>query len=188
MRNKRIVHRDLKLENIMVRINPDKSKDYVITDFGLACWIGEQELLYERCGTPGYIAPEILRANKSKVIVSHSSDIFSLGVIFHFMYLCPKLSFLLKAVFPFNGNPKELLILNKKAVFDLETRSHLKLMSTERRLLEKTLELNVTKRASSRELLDVYIKDYEKEAGYYMKSVGESRRRKDSCENPSSRR
>lgn len=40
MRQKRIVHRDLKLENIMVRINPDKSKDYVITDFGLACWIG----------------------------------------------------------------------------------------------------------------------------------------------------
>ena len=41
----------------MVRINPDKSKDYVITDFGLACWIGEKDLLYERCGTPGYIAP-----------------------------------------------------------------------------------------------------------------------------------
>ena len=86
MRQKRIVHRDLKLENIMVRLNQDKSKDYVITDFGLACWIGEKELLYERCGTPGYIAPEILKATRNKVIVAHSSDIFSLGVIFHFVY------------------------------------------------------------------------------------------------------
>lgn len=70
----------------MVRINKDKSKDYVIADFGLACWIGEKELLYEKCGTPGYIAPEILRAPKGKIIVSHTSDVFSFGVICHFMY------------------------------------------------------------------------------------------------------
>lgn len=30
----------------MVRINKDKTKDYVIADFGLSCWIGEKELLY----------------------------------------------------------------------------------------------------------------------------------------------
>lgn len=46
LRQKRIAHRDLKLENIMIRVNKDKSKDYVICDFGLACWIGEKELLY----------------------------------------------------------------------------------------------------------------------------------------------
>jgi serine/threonine protein kinase len=85
LRQKRIVHRDLKLENIMVRLNKDKSKDYVIADFGLACWIGEKELLYEKCGTPGYIAPEVLKAPKGKIIVSHTSDIFSFGVIAHFM-------------------------------------------------------------------------------------------------------
>jgi serine/threonine protein kinase len=39
---KRIIHRDLKLENIMIRINKNKTKDYVITDFGLANWIGEK--------------------------------------------------------------------------------------------------------------------------------------------------
>ena len=79
------MHRDLKLGNIMVRLNSDGGREYVITDFGLACWIGEKDLLYERCGTPGYIAPEILKAGKNKVIVSHASDIFSLGVIYHFM-------------------------------------------------------------------------------------------------------
>lgn len=30
----------------MIRINKDKSKDYVITDFGLATWIGEKELIF----------------------------------------------------------------------------------------------------------------------------------------------
>lgn len=47
--------------------------------------MGEKELLYEKCGTPGYIAPEILRAPRGKIILSHSSDVFSLGVIYHFM-------------------------------------------------------------------------------------------------------
>ena len=113
-----------------MRINPDKTKDYVLTDFGLACWIGEQNLLYERCGTPGYIAPEILRANKNKVIVSHSSDIFSLGVLFHFTYVCSYDRFLMRPVFPFNGNPKELLMLNKKASFSLQTKYHYRLLSS----------------------------------------------------------
>lgn len=57
MRQKRILHRDIKLENIMIRLNKDGTKDYVFTDFGLACWMGEKNLLFERCGTPGYIAP-----------------------------------------------------------------------------------------------------------------------------------
>jgi len=30
----------------MIRINSDGSKTYVLTDFGLACWMGEKELLY----------------------------------------------------------------------------------------------------------------------------------------------
>lgn len=30
----------------MIRYNKDQSKDYVITDFGLACWIGEKNLIY----------------------------------------------------------------------------------------------------------------------------------------------
>jgi serine/threonine protein kinase len=40
LRQKRIVHRDLKLENIMIRILPNGQKQYVITDFGLSNWMG----------------------------------------------------------------------------------------------------------------------------------------------------
>lgn len=68
-------------------------------------------------------------------------------------------------MFPYNGNPKELLLLNKKAVFSLNTRHHFRLSGAELALLERTLDLDVSRRANSRELLDVYIKNYEKEVG-----------------------
>jgi len=29
----------------------------VITDFGLSNWIGDRKILFEKCGTPGYLAP-----------------------------------------------------------------------------------------------------------------------------------
>ena len=68
----------------MIRNNEGK-KEYVITDFGLSNWIGEEKILYEKCGTPGYIAPEVLHEKKGICLLNHSTDIFSLGVLYHFM-------------------------------------------------------------------------------------------------------
>lgn len=57
-----IIHRDLKPENIMLR--DANSLEAVIIDFGLATFGGADQL-FGRCGTPGFIAPEILK-EKSK--------------------------------------------------------------------------------------------------------------------------
>lgn len=53
------MHRDLKPENVLVRT---KGKlDIVIADFGLATKIKKSEnILFKRCGTPGFVAPEVL--------------------------------------------------------------------------------------------------------------------------------
>ena len=85
LRSKRIVHRDLKLENILIRpATSNQEKGYVICDFGLATWIDEETYIFEKCGTPGYIAPEILRAPKGeKIKIDCKADVFSLGCIFH---------------------------------------------------------------------------------------------------------
>jgi serine/threonine protein kinase len=57
----------------------------VLSDFGLACWMGVKNPLFERSGTPGYIAPEILNLAKGEVLLDHRCDIFSLGVIAHLL-------------------------------------------------------------------------------------------------------
>jgi len=53
------VHRDLKLENIMMTDTTDLAIPK-LTDFGLAKMIGPNEKAEEPFGTLGYVAPEIL--------------------------------------------------------------------------------------------------------------------------------
>lgn len=50
-----VMHRDLKLENIMFRSKD--SLDVVLIDFGLAVDSSNESYIFYRCGTPGYIAP-----------------------------------------------------------------------------------------------------------------------------------
>ncbi|OMJ88017.1 hypothetical protein SteCoe_10178 [Stentor coeruleus] len=57
MHSKHIVHRDLKLENIIM--TSDNDYNFKIVDFGLS--YESEEYQNEICGSPGYIAPEILR-------------------------------------------------------------------------------------------------------------------------------
>jgi calcium-dependent protein kinase len=56
--NKRIIHRDLKPENIMFK--KEGSLELGICDFGLATHADENKYLFVRCGTPGFVAPEII--------------------------------------------------------------------------------------------------------------------------------
>lgn len=58
MHKDRIMHRDLKPENIMLRTA--FSLEPVIVDFGLATYADQENYLFYRCGTPGYVAPEIV--------------------------------------------------------------------------------------------------------------------------------
>jgi len=61
----------------------DREKlDVCIADLGLACKITETDLLSKKCGTAGYLAPEILRGYSS---ASPKSDVFGLGSIFYNM-------------------------------------------------------------------------------------------------------
>lgn len=87
--SKSYIHRDLKPENIMLKgpEGPDMtSSNFKICDFGLATKVNTDSYLYKRCGTPGYVAPEIVKANSSdpNFKVTSKCDIFSAGII---MYL-----------------------------------------------------------------------------------------------------
>ena len=83
-----IVHRDLKLENILLNYK----KDIKIIDFGLSNKYDKDidELLHSSCGSPCYAAPEMIRGVEYRGI---NTDIWSSGIILYLM-LCKK--------FPFN--------------------------------------------------------------------------------------
>lgn len=69
----KIIHRDLKLGNIF--INDDMKLK--LGDFGLATRVDDAERKYTLCGTPNYLAPEILL----KIGHSYQVDVWSLGCI-----------------------------------------------------------------------------------------------------------
>ena len=66
-------------ENVLLRATNDET--IKIADFGFAKELGTTPdgLLHTACGTPGYVAPEILRQKPYGAEV----DIWSLGVIFY---------------------------------------------------------------------------------------------------------
>lgn len=82
MHSQNIMHRDLKPENIMFQY--DYSLEGLkIVDFGLATPCNVHEYIYLKCGTPGYIAPEIANINKPNDKYTEACDIFSAGVILY---------------------------------------------------------------------------------------------------------
>jgi serine/threonine protein kinase len=84
MHRDRIMHRDLKPENIMLKTA--FSLEPVIVDFGLATHADQEKYLFYRCGTPGYVAPEIITLAENGH-VEPECDMFSVGVIFHILLM-----------------------------------------------------------------------------------------------------
>jgi len=83
-----IAHRDLKPENLLCSIDPEL-KEYtpfrvVIADFGLSKAFGGGEALETSCGTPDYVAPEVITAEGT---YDNSVDMWSCGVI-TYVLLC----------------------------------------------------------------------------------------------------
>eukprot|EP01084_Bolivina_argentea_P006977 13166_1 len=76
LHSKSVIHRDLKLGNILL----DAHLDIKICDFGLATrFDGDRKTTI--CGTPNYIAPEILNQRRLGHGHSFEVDIWSLGVV-----------------------------------------------------------------------------------------------------------
>jgi len=59
----------------------------VIADFGLAESATNEPYLFVRCGTPGYVAPEVVNLKDLKAKYEPICDLFSVGVIFHMLVL-----------------------------------------------------------------------------------------------------
>ncbi|KAJ8398506.1 hypothetical protein AAFF_G00427610 [Aldrovandia affinis] len=99
MHSKHIAHFDLKPENIMLLDKEVEHPHIKIIDFGLACYLTPGEEYRSLCGTPQYIAPEVINYEPLSV----AADMWSIGVITYI---------LLSGMSPFQGDADEETLRN----------------------------------------------------------------------------
>ena len=88
-----IIHRDIKLENIMIKYTNSSKTDFIpkINDYGISRVL-QNGIASTFCGSPLYMAPEVLLSKP----YSDKADLWSIGVLIYIMH--------------FNGNPFDLKI------------------------------------------------------------------------------
>jgi serine/threonine protein kinase len=127
--SKNIIHRDIKLDNILIDLN----NNIKICDFGVGKQYIKGDKLKDKCGTPAYIAPEIL---KNFGYEGPPVDIWSSGVVLYAM---------LSGTVPFKANQlkdlhKMILKGNYKKINGIS--------SNAQDLIDKLLEVDPKKRIS----------------------------------------
>ena len=147
LHEKNIIHRDIKLENIMIS---DIEKDIItkeeyfwikIIDFGTAKIFQKNKKEKTVIGSTYYIAPEVLKKKYNE-----KCDTWSIGVV---------LFMLITGVPPFDGkNDKDIILSIQKGKYDKNNKKLLNYSKDVQDLLSKLLEVNVDKRLSSYEALN----------------------------------
>ena len=150
--SKRIVHRDIKLENILIDLN----NNIKICDFGIGRILkNEKQLLYDKCGTPMYMAPEILLSSKTKGYEGFPVDIWSSGISLYIM---------LSGTLPFNLKNNESSDMSEESnnnnielqysIINKEPKKIEKISDEARDLLKGLLNKNPRKRLTIEQILN----------------------------------
>jgi len=150
-----VVHRDLKLDNILLKGSGD-NVEVKIADFGLSALVRLGEGGYdanesskrkkfkgltEMWGTKEYFAPELIEGNYGP-----QADMWSMGCILYEMLIG-------KAAFPFLRNERELYGRIQKRQYDTACKEYTALSENAKDLISQMLAVDPVKRASATEAL-----------------------------------
>ena len=83
-----IMHRDIKPENILFRsksFSNNTDTQVVLADFGLATFNNVERYIFPKCGTPGFVAPEIANMITPTCHYDLKCDLYSVGVTLYFI-------------------------------------------------------------------------------------------------------
>ena len=142
MHEKNIVHLDLKPENLLYAA-PMPDETLKVADFGLARTIVKGKEMKSVCGTPGYVAPEII---SNRGCDSTAVDMWSVGVILYIL-LC--------GFPPFAESELTALFDSiRKARYDFPSPWWDSISPQAKSLVKKLLVLDVTKRLSAKQVLE----------------------------------
>ncbi|XP_036619645.1 serine/threonine-protein kinase 33 [Trichosurus vulpecula] len=149
LHKKDIVHRDLKLENILVKSSSINEKNETnfnikVTDFGLAVQKegGCEAMFQTTCGTPIYMAPEVINAHD----YSQQCDIWSIGVIMY-MLLCGQPPFMA-------SSEEKLFELIRKGELRFGHSMWESVSDSAKSVLKQLLKVDPAHRITAKELLD----------------------------------
>ncbi|XP_017751875.1 PREDICTED: serine/threonine-protein kinase 33 isoform X4 [Rhinopithecus bieti] len=149
LHNNDIVHRDLKLENIMVKSsliddNNEINLNIKVTDFGLAVkkQSRSEAMLQATCGTPIYMAPEVINAHD----YSQQCDIWSIGVIMYMLF-CGEPPFLA-------SSEEKLFELIRKGELHFENPVWNSISDCAKSVLKQLMKVDPAHRITAKELLD----------------------------------
>lgn len=143
MHRRRVVHRDLKPENLLLK-SSDKSKltPVKLADFGFAKSIPSKNGCRSLCGTPGYLAPEILERFPSYDV---PCDIWSVGAI---------LFLLLGGYLPFDDeNEEKVFDRTRNAAYDFHPRCWGNVSFGAKDLISRCLTIDPRKRFTADDCL-----------------------------------
>ncbi len=135
-----IVHRDLKPENLLYTDRSPQA-EIKVADFGLSKFVQAGELLHTACGTPGYVAPEVLMLQG----YGKSVDLWSIGVIIYIL-LCGFPPF-------YADSDSEMFELIKEAEYSFPSPYWDKISDSAKDIVRKLLNKNPDKRLTSDQAL-----------------------------------
>jgi calcium/calmodulin-dependent protein kinase I len=138
--NKRVAHCDLKPKNLL--LSSEENDSFIkLADFGFAARVHEPKSLTKQCGTPFFVAPEIL----TRKPYDHQSDMWSVGCI---VYL------LLSGNLPFMGrSQKELFRKIVAGKYEFNDDAWQDVSEDARELVKKMLVLNPDDRITAKDAL-----------------------------------